>query len=136
MNFNDAHLADIDKVTRDTRGAAVDVILVDDAGTAHPMRAFFEAPQSDIVVGSATAPVISGVPVLHIPTAYVTAAIKRPLTTRDSFTVLAGNGEYTAQAPRDDSQGMIVAKLQKRQPAPSPFPPIPAALKIPGGSNG
>lgn len=133
--FIEALLGDIDKVARDKKGAAVTVTLKDRDGGEHPLRAFFDSPQSDVPAGPAAAAVIAGVSVLHIPSVYVSAAIGRPLTTKDS--VILNGAEYACQAPRDDANGMVVVKLQKKGASPSPFPAFPVgSLSGNGGGDG
>ena len=93
-------------------GPGLPVVLVDQDGNEHPMRALFEAAGNDVQPGS-HAPVVSTAPMLHVQVSLVQAALGRPLSTRDTF-VVRGK-PYKVQRPQEDGFGMIACKLLEKE---------------------
>lgn len=87
--FLDALEGDTATILADSLGGAEDVELQPggDAAAAVTLRGFYGGSGIDSKPEGAMAPVISVVPMLHIPLVAVTSAIGRPLSRRDVLIV-------------------------------------------------
>lgn len=110
-DFLDALEADTATVLADSLGGAEDVVLHPggDASAAVVLRGFYGGAGIDSKPEGVTAPVISIVPMLHIPLVAVTTAIGRQLSRRD--VLLVRNKRWRPENPKDDGQGLLACKL-------------------------
>ncbi|WP_296966939.1 hypothetical protein [uncultured Desulfovibrio sp.] len=110
-DFLDALEADTATVLADSLGGAEDVELHPggDASAAVVLRGFYGGAGIDSKPEGVTAPVISVVPMLHVPLVAVTSAIGRQLSRRD--VLIVRNKRWRPENFKDDGQGLLVCKL-------------------------
>lgn len=116
--FEQALDADTALVTADAHGPGMDVIILAEDGSQHPVRAIFEQPGTDDAPGQAQAKVISSAPVLHIQVTAVQHALNRPLSQRDRFIIRGST--YRPMSPVSDGYGLVSVKLQEVKDAVRP----------------
>jgi len=110
-DFLDALEADTATILADSLGGAEDVVLQPggDASAAVTLRGFYGGAGIDSKPEGVMAPVISVVPMLHIPLVAVTTAIGRQLSRRD--VLIVRNKRWRPQDSKDDGQGLLACKL-------------------------
>ena len=110
-DFLDALEADTATVLADSLGGAEDVELHPggDASAAVVLRGFYGGAGIDSKPEGVTAPVISVVPMLHVPLVAVTSAIGRQLSRRD--VLIVRNKRWRPENFKDDGLGLLVCKL-------------------------
>lgn len=110
-DFLSALEADTATVLLDSMGGAEEVVLHPggDASAAVALRGFYGGAGMDSRPDGAMAPVVSIVPMLHIPLLAITTAIGRQLSRRD--VLIIRNRRWRPQDPKDDGQGLLACKL-------------------------
>ncbi|HJA78039.1 MAG TPA: hypothetical protein H9784_00490 [Candidatus Desulfovibrio intestinavium] len=100
---------DTQRILQSALGPACTVMLYDDAGHPHELRALYGQPGVDVQPGQASAPVVNVSPALQLSCRDVQTALGRDLCARDRVTVR--NRPYRILSVMDDGYGLLECRL-------------------------
>ena len=100
---------DTRRVLQSALGPACAVILYDDGGRPHELRALYGQPGAEVRPGQATAPGVSTAPALHLSRHDARAALGRDPCARDRVAVRGR--PYRILSVMDDGYGWLECRL-------------------------